>query len=740
MARYRLRRGPLVAAVLLICVLIAFIGLDVESIRRLQRDVTERTENYVLDVSVAMANDIDNRMETSMELLQSLDNSLMQIDDYEEAELEAYLFRKASDLGFRGLAVVGKSGSVIASDETMRSAVLLPGVQRAFAGEGSVLFQTGGDAVYALPMERNDGVEAVLCGRRDRQSMQAVLKTESFHGAAQNCITTLSGEVLVLPENNTFQSVEEFFSDAAAEEIGDKIRTDTLAKRSGAITFMTGDGIRKTLAYNPLKRNDWILFTVVPYNVVSEDADRSMRRAVVAVSATVLLLILEAWGLFVAYRTHNRAMKKSLMTDELTGGNSNAAFQYQCSRALREAKPGESAIVIFDIQRFKLVSLQYDSAESDRVLRKIMRILDEAVRGVGFAARSYADVFYVYLNTGEPAEIRRIVGGIESRVENEVEQFGRTPSNGLRLVLQSGAYVVQDPSMSVVALQGRARLACYNRSAADGGACRFFDASMLEQLKLEQMLSNSFQSALRNREFQIYLQPKFRTADEKVGGAEALVRWQHPQEGMIAPDRYIPLFEKNGYVCELDFYVFEEVCRLIRRWMDEGRPLFPISVNVSRRHFDLADGFERYVEIARRYGIPGGMIELELTETIFLDDQSMDRVEAAIQAMHRAGFHCSLDDFGSGFTSIYMLTQLNVDALKLDKRLVGDWNNPRTPIFVELILNICKKIGIQTVAEGIEERDTLEFLKEKHCDLVQGYIYARPMPVSEFERWLEARS
>ena len=213
------------------------------------------------------------------------------------------------------------------------------------------------------------------------------------------------------------------------------------------------------------------------------------------------------------------------------------------------------------------------------------------------------------------------------------------------------------------------------------------------------------------------------------------MRWVHPQKGLIFPMDFIPLSEANGKICKLDFYVFEEACKTLRRWMDAGEALLPISVNLSRQHFRQEGCIEHLAGIARRYGIPDGALELELTESIFFDDQGIERVKGCIREMHRLGFACSLDDFGSGYSSLGLLMDFDVDAIKLDRRFFKDMGNAKMRDLIASLLELARKIGVQTVAEGIETPEQLALLRELGCDLIQGYIYAKPLPVPDFEAW-----
>ena len=183
--------------------------------------------------------------------------------------------------------------------------------------------------------------------------------------------------------------------------------------------------------------------------------------------------------------------------------------------------------------------------------------------------------------------------------------------------------------------------------------------------------------------------------------------------------------------------MFEQVCILLHRWQKEGKPLFPISVNLSRRHFQNADFLQQFHRIVQQYQIPPNVLEMELTESIFFDDQSVENVKTQIEIMHQMGFLCSLDDFGSGFSSLGLLKEFDVDNIKLDRRFFLDIESEKARDIIESLIQLSQKLHIHSVAEGIETKEQLQFLQQIHCEMVQGYIYSKPLPVDEFEMWLE---
>lgn len=293
---------------------------------------------------------------------------------------------------------------------------------------------------------------------------------------------------------------------------------------------------------------------------------------------------------------------------------------------------------------------------------------------------------------------------------------------------------MDEPELEITVMQDRAKTAAYTRSSGQDGQCIFYDTAFTEQLQAEHELNDLFGDSIENRDFQVYLQPKVWLDSGKIGGAEALTRWHHPHRGTIYPSDFIPLFEQNGKICRLDIYVFEEVCKILSCWIREGRSLFPISVNLSRQHFNVPDFLQPFKQIADRYAVPVGLIELEMTESVFFDDRRIEIVKQHIDEMHRVGFRCSLDDFGMGYSSLGLLAEFNVDAIKLDRRFFLHVDHTRSKAVVKSVVSLAEQIGSDIVAEGIETEEQIAFLKSVGCRMVQGYYYSKPLPIEEFER------
>ena len=241
------------------------------------------------------------------------------------------------------------------------------------------------------------------------------------------------------------------------------------------------------------------------------------------------------------------------------------------------------------------------------------------------------------------------------------------------------------------------------------------------------------EQALQQRQFVMYLQPKFSLETGEIVGAEVLTRWLHPKKGMIKPDDFIPLFERNGFIIKLDEYMWEEACKAIHSWQQQGRRQFPVSVNVSRYHIYNRNIEQVLNNLLKKYELTPGALSLEITETMFFDNQN--ELYFLLNHLQQMGFRLEVDDFGSGYSSLNMLRNVPVDVLKIDKGFLDDTlNSEKGKIVIRHTIAMAKALQLQIIAEGVETEEHVRFLKNSQCDIAQGYYFAKPMPLEEFNK------
>lgn len=418
-----------------------------------------------------------------------------------------------------------------------------------------------------------------------------------------------------------------------------------------------------------------------------------------------------------------------LERDDVTGLFNKTAF-FSRSEEILEAYPGKKFdIFVLDIEHFKLINESYGFGEGDKLLKYIGSRLDGLLREeLSVCAREYADRFLVLCERkqGYPEKMHGILAG----------DLGQYPLD-LKVHLKLGVYRVQDYSSGEIQIMcDRAVSAVKWGKGTYGSDVLYYDESIRKQMYLEQQITNDMERALENREFQVYLQPKYDLFSEKMAGAEALVRWVHPKNGIIPPGDFIPVFEKTGFITELDMYVWERTCQIISRWIKEEHKYVPVSVNVSRKDIYKENLPQIFLELLRKYGLKPKYLHLEITESAYTENP--DQLLKVVNELKDAGFTIEMDDFGSGYSSLNMLAKLPIDILKIDMKIIqsyGERNSSRS--IINFIMGLAKWMNLYVVAEGVETKEQIDLLKSLDCNYAQGYYFARPMPDKDFESELQ---
>ena len=383
--------------------------------------------------------------------------------------------------------------------------------------------------------------------------------------------------------------------------------------------------------------------------------------------------------------------------------------------------------LLIDINHFHMINDRYGKSYGDEVLRQVGEKIQEAVRDAGgIVCRLAADTFLVYCPHRDDYADLLDAASVTLRHEENKE---------LQVRLRMGVYASVDKAVDIERRFDRAKLAAEKVRNIFGKAVGIYDDALREQEVFAEQLVDDFHTAIRERQFLVYYQPKFGILGEQpaLASAEALVRWKHPKLGMISPGVFIPLFEQNGLIPELDGYVWQEVASQLRDWKDRLGRSVPVSINVSRVNMYDPGLVEKLVSLVRRNGLDFSDILLEVTESAYTGDS--DQIIDRVRQLRQCGFKIEMDDFGSGYSSLCMLASLPIDALKLDIQFIRtafrEGGNTR---LLEAVVLLAKSLDVPTVAEGVETAEQLQALKAMGCDIVQGYYFSRPVPAGEFER------
>ena len=300
-----------------------------------------------------------------------------------------------------------------------------------------------------------------------------------------------------------------------------------------------------------------------------------------------------------------------------------------------------------------------------------------------------------------------------------------------QVIAYAGVYQIVERDLLVSVMCGRARLALNTVKGNRRKKVAYYDNVLRDNILYEQELSKELEEAIAKEHLQMYLQPQA-NADEKIIGAEALIRWNHPERGTLGPDVFIPIFERNGLITEVDKYMWEAACKQLRKWMDEGKREVYISVNISPKDFYFVDVYQSFVNLLEKYRIEPKQLKLEITESAVMMDFESHR--ELINKLRSLGFVVEMDDFGSAYSSLNMLKDIDVDVMKLDMGfLQQSQNTERGKTILRMVIGLSKQLGIPVISEGVETREQLQFLQELGCEMFQGFYLGRPMDVQSFE-------
>ena len=302
-----------------------------------------------------------------------------------------------------------------------------------------------------------------------------------------------------------------------------------------------------------------------------------------------------------------------------------------------------------------------------------------------------------------------------------------------------GHCIIDDPELPVDSIIDRAALASKTIKGRYDQHEAWYDAKLRDQLLREQEIVGSMETALAQGQFNIYLQAQFDNATGEIVGAEALVRWMHPEKGMISPGDFIPIFERNGFISKMDEYIWNLTAKTLHERLERGLKAVPVSVNVSRMDVYDPTLSDRIAGIIKRYDIPRELFRLEITESAFVDDPR--QLIETVNKLHALGFIIEMDDFGSGYSSLNTLKEVPIDVIKMDMRFISNEGDmERGGVILNSVVRMTKWLGIPVIAEGVETQSQAEFLRSIGCTVVQGFLYARPLPVDEFDALLDKHS
>lgn len=577
---------------------------------------------------------------------------------------------------------------------------------------------------YAVPVYRNGEIIGALVATEAADSLREMLNGETiFAGNGYIRLVDSQGNyVLPYEEDSVFSG--DYFSAEEKERI-----EETLQEGGNCFTSVRYNGNLFRIYIAATDIRDWNLFGIESVNEVNRFTSQMILITRIAFSLVLAVVILLVFYGYRALKKKNRELIQYAYYDPLTGAYNSEKFQQE----LTEVMKGQEAWALagMNIRQFKFINEIFGRNQADSLLCHVKEAMENNMEEGEYFCRNSADMFLMLLKTSDKKiiqeRIRKIMGDISAFSANWRRNYEIQMYCGISLIPAGGKKdtATMQTTHTMFALE-KARTLPRN-------SIWFYDLKLHQEEILQNYVESHMNQALEAGEFKMYLQPKFELKTGKLVGAETLVRWI-PEDGkVIYPGQFIPIFERNGFCAALDMYMTEQVCRQLRRWRDENGQVVPVSVNQSKILFYEADYVERMEKLIKKYQVPAEWITLEILEGLAMEN--IDKLNQVILRLKKIGFRISMDDFGSGYSSLNILGNLRIDELKLDKGFFKELEGAdrrRQMIIIEHIIEISKSLKISTVAEGIETEGDQQMVRDLDCDYGQGYYYCRPVPVEEF--------
>ncbi len=660
----------------------------------------------------------------------------MRIYEKSDNELLSFLVQAKKDANFYYVAYSDLGGATLLSDGSRidisdrdyyraglegKSTISDPLISKA---DGSTI------VVFATPVTENGVIKGVMSAAYITSNLSKLFFA-SYSGEGFGYICDANGTVITrasLQTNGVKADMLEYLADAQTlkHDNYNTIVANMKAGLSGHAIYLKNGG-KRLLHYAPVGINGWYIFMTVADEVISAQGNYLMKLTMM-LTATILLVFIGLIAyLVISQSKYSLMLYKKAYYNDLTQAPNMAKFRETATVLLKGSTMQYGAMRI-SIEGLDFLNEIFGYATGDRIIKAAAEAMQEMCSQSECFAHIHADRFIALLNCEN-------FTGLEKRQMQFEELFSKRIEGlvNYKVKFAVGLYIVEPGETDIYAIIEKANFAHHAAKKNDRfeDKVQKYDAKLKDALTLEREVESKMVEALAQREFTMFLQPKYRLANDSLQGAEALARWWVNGKYIMYPADFIPIFEKNGFVVQLDLYMFEEACRFLRKLIDDKKGHIVISTNFSRLHL-LKGGFvSKLCAITDKYDVPRQYLEVEITESSMVGNEGV--LKSMLAELHEAGFTLSMDDFGSGYSSLGLLKEIPIDTVKIDRSFFEtSKESEREHIIIESVINMAKKLQIHTVAEGVETLEHIEFLKELGCEIVQGYYFAKPMPFNEF--------
>ena len=729
----------LLSAILICCVLVLISNFS----NGLYKQAVDAADHYSEIPQGLLDGQLDEYVSTlegvAARLPSSLESIASYIDSYQESHKHDYLvffhlYNDGAVYDENGNEIKLSTGHV-PDEELALAEARKPGVTSVYNDEFTA---SRGFMVY-VPVENNkavDGIGLFVYAERLFDQLKAAF-TESLKRNPPECayLCNTDGKIMsVVIASDNFPDYER------NDQLFDILRSYTDKSTVDAVRLGVKNGYASEISINnekyvvcakPSTLGSARLFLVMFYNSYNVYAEgHALASSIGAIVVTIILIIvaLALYTIINRFRLENKIDDFEYVDTDL-GCPNYKKFAVEAERILEKNKVTKFAVIYVETVHFNYIYDNFGDRAALKMLEYLIKIIENALTNDEIFCRVSDDHFLLLFHYRETEDLNERLKRIDSLAHN----YGEFKSHNLFLKLNIGIYCVdREETLTVQQMYDRAVAAHRTNTSSRFENISYYNNDIREKVLHESEIESKMESAISNNEFKMFYQPKYNALRNRIDGAEALVRWFNPETGNFRlPSEFLPIFEMNGFIANMDKYVVVEVCKFINESTSQGYRMVPISVNVSRFTAMQPDFVDFYVNIKRQYGIPDNFLTIEFTESFAYENY--DVISKTVQEFHKNGIYCSVDDFGSGFSSYQVLKDLCMDELKLDRFFIKPGvSRERDDKLLQSIITLAKNLNMKVTQEGVETVEDLKRLMGMGCDVIQGYLYSRPIAATDF--------
>lgn len=707
---------------------------------RISNELERQLETNLIDVANQNALAISNQLNDNYMLLDSLFAEIKEIPgDMSENVMLLKGFVKANNL--KRVGFCDTDGTTYTTDNVVANLSYREFFQRGMQGKSTItgvltdaLRPDADEKVIIFSSPMYDDTTNELLGVfgliYDAEVINASLQVECFEGQGCSFATNEAGDISIAMSYDSIQLSQNLYTDILSRNPGNTEVINTIRRNISSNTPNLGklfiDSVEYYYYRTPILIADgeivWNVFTLVPTGYLLQRLKPVRNTMYLMIFLSIFLVVAAMISYLIIFSSQRRLVQRLAYRDSVTGGANYAYFKRQL---LTKSRNRCGYIVSMDIQHFSNITITAGSAAADDMIKKTWELIKQSIKDNEYAARVRDDYFVMLLNMSSDADVSRRLEQLSDEVHDLAIAYD---APGVRACF--GIYPMED----ITALDDSYNKAKIGREFAKerhDKCYAFYSELDHEELLKNQQLEESFDFAISNHNFEIWYQPKYSASTKEIVGSEALVRWRETDGKLIPPGRFIPLFERDGYISRLDEYVFREVCRKQKYWLDKGFKVCPVSVNISRATIYGANVVDKYLGILDSFELPHEYIQLEVLESAISGKADIAKI---LERFRLSGVHILMDDFGTGYSSLATLNMHCFDTLKLDKSLIDCIGGKDGETLLHYVIKMGRHLGLHITAEGVEYESQLSYLQEQKCDDIQGYLFSKPLHVMDYER------